>query len=149
MNYYTFIFINFVVSFISDIVLNDLANLKQTKYISPIITSLKPYFKNKSIIESGFYAALTICLSLIFTTYINKLIFNFYIPNNNIQLFKFIILSFIIGYIIDILIDKTDLFGKSLHPYYKIAGAGFWGAIAFVFSIKISYIIQKFLLPIL
>ena len=149
MNYYTFIFINFIVSFISDIVLNDLANLKQTKYISPIITSLKPYFKNKFIIESGFYAALTICLSLIFTTYINKLIFNFYIPNNNIELIKFIILAFIIGYIIDILIDKTDLFGKSLHPYYKIAGSGFWGAIAFVFSIKISYIIQKFLLPIL
>ena len=49
MKYYTFIFINFIVSFISDIMLNDLANSKQTKYISPIITSLKPYFENKSM----------------------------------------------------------------------------------------------------
>jgi hypothetical protein len=32
---------------------------------------------------------------------------------------------------------------NDLDLYYKVAGAGLWGALAFVFSIIISYIIQK------
>jgi hypothetical protein len=35
------------------------------------------------------------------------------------------------------------IFGNKLDRYYKELGAGFWGATAFVFSIVISYNIQK------
>ena len=63
INLYTFIFINFIVSFISDIILNDLS---QSSYIdSPIIKSLQPYFQKKSIVEAAFYAGLTVVLTLI------------------------------------------------------------------------------------
>ena len=142
MNYIFFIFVNFIVSFISDIVLNDIANKKLNFFNSKIINSLKIYFEKKSIIVSGIYAGITIAFSLIIVTLFSKLFYNFYLPDVIQKLFKFNILAFILGYIIDILIDKLDIFGKSLHKYYDIAGSGFWGAVAFIFSINISYIVN-------
>tara|TARA_Y100000287_G_C14185679_1_gene337382 strand:- start:251 stop:703 length:453 start_codon:yes stop_codon:yes gene_type:complete len=150
MKYYSFLFINFVVSFLSDIVLNDLSRGKKPiEFSSKIIKSLDIYFENKSIIIAGILAGLTVVISLFLTTLISNLILGFSIPKNIIQLLKFCVLSFVLGFIIDILIDKVDLFGKTLRPYYKIAGSGLWGGLAFIFSIIISYIIQKHLLPIL
>ena len=63
LNFYTFIFINFIVGFISDIVLNDLSRMKNIDM--PIIKSLQPYFNKKSIVEAAFYAGLTVVLTLI------------------------------------------------------------------------------------
>jgi hypothetical protein len=146
----TFLFINFFVSMFSDIALNDLANEKGPKFFkSNIILSLKPYFANKSIIVSGIYAALTICITLVVLALISKLLFGFMVPSTFTELYKYLILAFMLGYLVDIAIDKFDLFGKSLRPYYKVAGAGFWGALAFVVSIIISFFIQKNILPLL
>ena len=39
--------------------------------------------------------------------------------------------------------NKFKIFGNSLDLYYKVAGAGLCGALAFVFSIIISYYIQN------
>ena len=61
----------------------------------------------------------------------------------NNELIKFVCLAFPLGYIIDIIIDKFKIFGNELDLYYKTAGAGLWGALAFVFSIIISYLIQN------
>ena len=150
MKLFTFLFINFVVSFISDIVLNDLANPPQPfVFNSEIINSLQPYFKQKSIIIAGIYAGITICLSLLLVCFISKILFRFYVPNNLYELLLFCGLAFPIGFVIDIIIDRLNIFGKSLRPYYKIAGSGFWGAIAFIFSIVISYGIQKYILFLL
>ena len=83
MKLFTFVFINFVVSFISDIVLNDLANPPQPfVFQSEIIRSLQPYFKQKSIIIAGIYAGITICLSLLLVCFISKILFRFYVLNN-------------------------------------------------------------------
>ena len=150
MKFQTFVFINFIVSFLSDIVLNDISNPpKLIPFNSKIIDSLKPYFKNKSIIISGIYAGITICLTLLGVSLLSKTIYNFHTPNNFYELLKYLLLAFPIGYIVDMGIDKFNIFGKTLVPYYKIAGAGFWGAIAFVFSIMISFLLQKYLIPIL
>jgi hypothetical protein len=70
----------------------------------------------------------------------------FYIPHNNIELIKFIGIAFPLGYVTDIIIDKLKIFGSSLNLYYKVAGVGLWGALAFVFSIIISYLIQNIFL---
>ena len=44
---------------------------------------------------------------------------------------------------------KTDcILGKELNIYFKVAQAGLWGAIAFIFSIIISYTLQKYLIPL-
>ena len=146
----TFIFVNFIVSIVSDIALNDISNPpKPFPFNSKIIDSLKPYFKNKSIIVSGIYAGITICLTLVGVCILSKVLFDFYVPNTLNELLKFCGLAFPIGFVVDIGIDKLKIFGKTLDPYYKIAGAGFWGAIAFIFSIIISYILQKYLIPIL
>lgn len=150
MKLQTFVFINFIVSFLSDVALNDIANPpKLIPFNSKIIDSLKPYFKNKSIVISGIYAGITICLTLLGVSLISKTIYNFHVPTNFYELLKYLLLAFPIGYIVDIGIDKFNIFGKTLVPYYKIAGAGFWGAMAFVFSIIISFLLQKYLIPLL
>ena len=139
---YTFIFINFIVSFLSDIILNDLS---RSSYInSPIIKSLQPYFQKKIIIEAGFYAGLTVVLTLIPILILHKYLLPIFdIP----ELLLLTLLGFIIGYLVDILIEKIDIFGPSLHQYYKLAGSGFYGGLAIVFSIIVSYILQIYLLP--
>lgn len=132
-----FIFLNFCVAFISDVILRFLS----TQNINPIITSLKPYFKNKSIMYAGFLAGLTIVSALLISLSVSYLCFGFIIPSSYNEMIYFLLISFILGYIIDYLIYKWQLFGESLNQYYKLAGAGFWGASAFLFSIIISYIL--------
>lgn len=142
MYIHTFILINFIVSFLADIILNDLS----TNY--NIITELKSYFKTKSIIEAAIYAGLTIISALIMSMIISKYLYNFYIPTNNNQLIKFNIIAFIFGYIYDILIHKLNIF-DGLEEYYNKYDSGLWGAFAFIVSINISFIIQKYILPYL
>ena len=139
-----FIIINFIVSALSDVSLNLLSRNSLTKdYNFKIIVSLRPYFKNKSIIKCAVYAGITIVVALLINILISKNLLGFCIPHNNTELIKFILIAFPLGYGIDILIDKLKIFGSSLDLYYKVAGAGLWGALAFVFSIIISYLIQN------
>ena len=134
----TFILINFFVSFFSDIVLNDLSKYKSLK-------SLQPYFNNQSIIKCAFVAGLTVVIALLINMGCSYFLFSFIVPTNFIQLTCFCILAFFIGYLIDIIIYKFKII-DGLTNYYKVFGAGLWGAIAFVFSIVISYFIQKYIL---
>ena len=139
-----FIIINFIISALSDIILNLLSSsLIAKKYNFKIILSLKPYFKNKSIIESAIYAVLTIICAILITILASKTFLGFYIPNNNNELIIFIFIAFLIGYVADIIIDRFKIFGNELELYYKTAGAGLWGALAFIFSIIISYLISN------
>ena len=132
-----FVFFNFAVSFISDIILNDLS----TNF--NIVTSLQPYFYKQSIIKCAFDAGLTVLFALVINMFFSYFLFGFIIPNNFTNLIYFCLLAFFIGYIMDILIYKFKVFGDRLNVYYKKLGAGFWGALAFVFSIVISFFIQK------
>ena len=135
--------LHFFIGFISDIGLN---YLSRQSYATGPIKALEIYFKRKSIkgepqrtIISAVNAGLTIMVALIFTMLISIILFGFTYPMKIKQLFKFVILAFIIGYALDYIIYKTQLFGKSLNPYYKVTGAGLWGALAFVFSILLGY----------
>ena len=130
-----FIFINFIVAFVSDIVLNDLS----TNF--GFVSSLKPYYRNQSIIKLGIYAGLTIEFGLLVTMVTYYLIFGSLLPDNYKSFTYFCGLAFFIGYIIDIAINKLKIFGNKLDLYYKELGAGFWGATAFLFSIVISFFV--------
>lgn len=134
-----FTFLNFAVSFMSDIILNDLS----TNF--NIVPSLKSYFYKQSILKSAFDAGMTILFALVITMFFSYFLFGFVIPNNFTNLIYFSILAFLIGYILDILIYKLKIFGDRLNIYYQQLGAGFWGGLAFVFSIVISYFIQKYI----
>lgn len=142
LNLYTFTFINFIVGFISDIVLNDLSRMKNIN--SPIIESLQIYFEKKYIIEAAFYAGLTVIITLTPILILHKYLLSILQID---ELFLLIVLGFIIGYIVDILIEKLYIFGPTLDRYYKLAGSGFYGGLAIVFSIIVSYLLQIYLLP--
>jgi hypothetical protein len=137
MNLQLFLFINFVVSFISDLILNYLSTNHN------IVPSLKPYYNQESVIKLGIYAGITVVVGLLVTLLLYYTLFGLLLPNNYKSFIYFCIFAFTIGYILDIIIYKMKIFGNKLDRYYKELGAGFWGATAFLFSIVISYNIQK------
>jgi len=139
---YIYLFINFIIGFISDIILNILAH----KFPKTTLGTLLPYFKNKTIIQAGVYAGLTVLIVVSIISIISKQLFDFYVPNNIKQLFKYCIITFIISYIGDIIIEKLHIFGNSLDLYYNTLGSGLWGALAILFSVIVSYFIIHFFL---
>ena len=141
---YYLITIYFFIGFISDIVLNYLS--RQT-YAPASIRALKVYFFRSSIknmyirdLVSAINAGLTILAALLLTMGLSQMIFNFYHPHSFQELIRFLALAFPIGYAMDIFIYKTELFGPTLNPFYKIAGAGLSGALAYIFSILVAYV---------
>lgn len=143
-----FVIINFFVAFFSDLILNFLSsNYGSRFHKSAIIKSLQIYFKNRSISKAAIDAGLTVLIVLVFCMLCSFYLLGFAAPNNIYELIQFSIISFILGYIADIKIEEWKIFGNDLDNYYKIAGAGFWGALALLFSVVISYINQKIILP--
>ena len=137
-----FIILNFIISAISDIGLNILSRLS----ISPdAVRALKPYFQSHSLLISAGYAGITVVTVLIITMLISKLVFKFLYPKNVKELALFILLAAPIGYVADLIIYYFQLFGPLMNAYYKIAGAGFWGSAAFIFSIFISFLLTSLL----
>ncbi len=135
---YKTILIFFLIGFFSDNVLNILAR-------NNLIPALLPYFNNNHFIKAGLYAGFTVLSGIIPLMIINKMLFNEYIPNNIKHIIIFIIMSFIIGYIYDIIIEKMNIFGDSLKPFYKEYGSGFYGGAAIMFSVIVYYFIINFL----
>ena len=89
--------VNFFIGFISDIMLNDLSELEQFKFLH-----LKSYFEGKSIIIPAVYAGITVLICIL-----SVLLFT-----QNITSYNYYLYSFISGYLIDILIEKYKIFGK-------------------------------------
>mgnify|MGYP001332823180 CR=1 FL=1 len=141
----SFIFLNFMVSLFSDIVLNDLSK----SGIYDKLSTLRPYFKDKYILQAGVYAGVTIVIGLVLLLLLSKTIFDFYAPNNIKDLIRFIIIAYPLGYIYDYLIYKYNIFGNSLKLFYKEFGVGHWGALAFIFSIVVSYFLHKYFIRLI
>ena len=133
-----FIIINFFVSYVSDNVLNDLS--KYTPYKA--LTSLAPYFKNKSIVVAGIYAGLTVVFATILLMLFNRLFLNTYFPESRSQFIITIFVAYVIGYALDVFIYKMNIF-DNLQLFYKTVGAGNGGALSFLFSLIISFIVLK------
>ena len=129
-----FIIINFCVSYVSDNVLNDLS--KYTPYKA--LTSLAPYFKNKSIVVAGIYAGLTVVFATILLLLFNRLFLNTYFPESRSEFIIIIFAAYVIGYALDVFIYKMNIF-DDLQLFYKTVGAGNGGALSFLFSLVISF----------
>jgi hypothetical protein len=147
MMYKKIIALYFFISFFSDIILN---YLSRQAYAPASIKALKVYFLRPSIkntlvrdFVSAANAGLTIVVAILVTMFLSFFLFKFAHPVTFNQLGKFLLLAFPIGYVMDVIIYKTDLFGPTLRPFYQIAGAGFWGAAAFIFSILMTFAILK------
>lgn len=138
-----FLLFNSFIAFFSDILLNILAT-KKIKFLEKYsfmnsLKTLKPYFENKSMFKAAFYALLTVVIIVGIIMKIFEILYDKYLPENKKEIFIYLLLSFIIGYISDILIYKWNIFPK-LKTYYRVVGKGLWGAIAIVFSVFISLI---------
>ena len=134
---YKFILLNFIVGFFSDLGLNILSRIK---YSPPSIRALYSYFKHyDSPTLTAVYAGLTVIVVLILTMLASYTLLGFATPKNKKQLLELTLLSIPFGYFADIIIYKYHIFGNHLDPFYKIAGAGFWGALSLIFSIVVSY----------
>ena len=138
-----FIIINFCVAYVSDNVLNDLSKYSKIK----AFTSLSSYFKKKSIVGAGIYAGLTVAVATIILMILYNIIFNTYLPNTKshhlfsstfMVYFIFFIVAYFIGYALDVLIYRMNVF-DDLEPFYNEVGAGNGGALSFLFSLILSF----------
>ena len=130
-----FILINGLVGFFSDIILNGLSNYKLMN-----LNTLRPYFNHHSIVGAATLASITVVIVVYIICFVYKLLYDKYLPETNREIIVFIILTFIIGYIADILIHRLNIFPK-LKLYYKVVGGGLWGGLAITFSVILSYLI--------
>ena len=144
-----FIIINFCVAYVSDNVLNDLSKYSKIK----AFTSLSPYFKKNSIVGAGIYAGLTVAVATIILMILYKVVFNTYLPNTRshhlfsstfMVYFIFFILAYFIGYVLDVLIYRMNVF-DDLEPFYSEVGAGNGGALSFIFSLTLSFMLLYFI----
>ena len=142
-----FIIINFCVAYVSDNVLNDLSKYSKIKAFN----SLSPYFKKKSIVGAGFYAGLTVAVATAALMILYNIVFNTYLPNtNSYQLFSstfmayfiFFVIAYFIGYALDVFIYRMNIF-DNLQSFYNEVGAGNGGALSFLFSLIVSFIVLK------
>jgi hypothetical protein len=129
-----FVLINFCVAYVSDNVLNDLSKYSKIKAFS----SLDQYFKNKSIVIAGVYAGLTVAIATIALMILYRMIFNEYLPTDSSTLTVFFVMAYAIGYALDVLIYKMNIF-NNLQPFYNEVGAGNGGALSFLFSLAVSF----------
>jgi hypothetical protein len=136
-----FILANFLVSALSDLFLNYFSHINSVHMPRPIV-ALRSYFKHyDNAFLTAVYAGLTVLTILLLVMLLTKCIWGFATPLTLKQLLLFLSLAVPLGYIADVLIYKYKVFGQTLDPYYKAAGAGFYGALAFAVSILMSYML--------
>lgn len=134
----------FFISAVSDLLLNYLSRVK-SDHMPKSIVALRTYFKHyENALLTAVYAGLTVLAVLLLTMVLSKFIWGFVSPATIPQLLRFLSLAWPLGYGADVFIYKYKVFGETLDPYYKVAGSGFYGALAFVFSIIFSYILVGF-----
>ena len=138
-----FLIFNALVGFFSDIILNIIAKHDIYKPIS----TLRPYFENKTTFQAAFYALLTVVIIVGMIMKIFQLFYKKYLPETRKEYIIYLVITFIVGFIGDIVIFKMNIFPK-LKKYYKVVGKGLWGALAILFSVIVSliglYIINNF-----
>ena len=140
-NFYKFLIILFIVTFICDLILNFLS---RQSFVPRSIKALKSYFDYyNNITLTGVYASITVIVCYLITALITGFIFHYYVPTNMNQLYMILLIAAPVGYISDIIIYKAKIFGTQLDAFYKEIGAGLSGAVAFIFAIVISFFLIK------
>jgi len=130
-----FLIFNALVGFFSDIILNIIAKHDIYKPIS----TLRPYFENKSTFQAALYALLTVVIIVGIIMKIFQLFYTKYLPETKQEYIIYLVLTFIVGFIGDIVIFKMNIFPR-LKTYYKVVGKGLWGGLAILFSVIVSLI---------
>ena len=135
--YYLFLLLNFLIGFFSDIVLNQLSNYRFMK-----LNTLRPYFKHHSTFIAALYAAITVLVIVLIICNLFHTRYKKYLPETRTEYLVFFTVTFVIGFIADIVIHRLNIFHK-LNLYYRVVGSGLWGGLAILFSVALSIFIQK------
>lgn len=144
-----FVGINFLITFICNLLLNDLSNNKIISTNLSLIYSFQEYFKDKSILLAAFYPSIILAIFVFFVIILSKFILKFWIPENINNLIKFNIIALIMGFIMNLFIRYSKIFGNSLNNFYKKNGSSIIISLGLLFSINASYIIIKTLCEVL
>jgi len=135
--YYLFLLLNFFIGFFSDIVLNHLSNYRFMN-----LNTLRPYFKHHSTFVAALYAAITVLIVVSVICNLFHIRYKKYLPETRTEYLVFFTVTFVIGFIADIVIHRLNIFPK-LKLYYRVVGSGLWGGLAILFSVALSICIQK------
>lgn len=135
--YYLFLLLNFFIGFFSDIVLNQLSNYRFMK-----LNTLRPYFKHHSTFIAALYAAITVLVIVLIICNLFHTRYKKYLPETRTEYLVFFTVTFVIGFVADIVIHRLNIFPK-LKLYYRVVGSGLWGGLAILFSVALSIFIQK------
>ena len=138
MNIHLFLIINFIIGFISDILLNKLSYYNFMK-----LNTLRGYFEDKTLLEAALYAGITVYIIVGVISILFKLMYKRYLPNTKQEYIIYLLITFVIGYIADYIIYWINIFPK-LDLYYEEVGIGLWGGFAILFSVLLSLGINKF-----
>ena len=141
MNLFAFLLISFIVGFVADIALNDISKT------SKAYSSLLPYYKDKSIMVACGISGVTIVVATGVLMVLYKMMTNAYLPRNFYEVLTFLALGYLVGYVIDVAIDKSNILGETIQPFYKSYGSGNSGALAFEITLVISLLVTKYVLP--
>lgn len=144
---FRFTLVLFLVSAVSDIVLN---YLSQQKNANATLKSLRPYYNKYGDILSPILAGVTIITVYIINVAIFQGVLRL-LPDSYLRMLDrpglitilFISLAIILGILADIIIHNLHVFGNSLDQYYKQPFSYGWGFVSYLFALGITTIIIK------
>lgn len=137
----TTVLLNGVTAAIADISLNDLSRRQDFAH-------LQAYFRKRSILKAALTAAVTVMIGATAVLLASRLLFGFDVPSTVAQGLATLCLSFGVGWAMDVLIRRWDVF-PTLATYYRTYGAGLWGALSLTVSMIVALLVQAFVLPVL
>lgn len=137
----SFLVVNFLVGFFSDMGLNFLAGRPSVGpfAVPRAIRALHTDYFAGQVFWPAVTAGLTVTVALLVLMGLSQLLWGFIVPTYAKQLLRFLLLAFLVGFVADIIIRDLHIFGHKLDQYYKLAGAGLWGGLSLVFSVAVTY----------
>ena len=137
----TTVLLNGITAAVADISLNDLSRRRDFAH-------LQAYFRQRGILQAAAAAAVTVMIGAIAVLLASRTLFGFDTPATFIEGLVSLGISFAVGWVMDVLIRRWNVFPK-LKVYYETYGAGLWGALSLTVSMVVALLVQAFVLPLL
>ena len=135
----TLVLFNGITGAVADVVLNDMS--RATNF-----AKLQRYFHRRSILGAAGAAALTVSVGAAAVLCITYACLRYSVPATPQQFLCTVGVSFVVGYAMDVAIQKLRVF-SDLDAYYAAHGAGAWGGASLVVSMVVSLAAQAYVLP--
>ena len=148
MKSHTFLLANLISTGVISLVMYDLAHPPLCNYIrSNILTSLRIYYKHKSLIELVLYAVIHKIVIVSFAMLITTFVFSFRTPSTSLQFILFLAVALPFSFLYCHLLKYLKLISKDLEPYHKQIDVGVACSMNTLVCGCSSYIGVKYILP--